>query len=956
LQSHGRAFDPFLRRRSRTAFAAVPSVCLSLALALSFVSRASPVRAQDFEQATPPNVPAPAPRAPQLTKAPAIKKNAAPVYPPQALAAGLSADVPLMLDLDAAGVVTAARVTQPAGNGFDEAATAAALAMEFTPAEIDGKPAAIRIEYVLHFRPHVEAADGGVPTQPDGGGGTTAGGAAEAGATDSGAAEPAPPVPPTVILRGRVRQKGTREAVAGAAVMVIDVGAAPGGGDSPARQVATTDDTGAYELALPEAAQAQRAVRVVVTGAGIDPCLRDLSAEEIRAAALTPIAWSCYARAVDQVYQTRVRAVRPANDVTRHSLSAPELTTVPGTFGDPLRVLQNLPGVSRAPYGLGLLIVRGAPPTDTGVFVGGQSVPRLYHFLIGPAVIAPHLIERIDFYPGGFGVRHGRSSGGAVDVSLKEGSATGFHGGADLSVLDASAFAEGPLYRGRGREGDPALTSATVALRRSTIDAILPLVVPRQQGSTFVTTVPVYWDYQARLVHDFGDARRGRMGVMAFGAIDSLKVVTQDAQAGNFDLNSRSSFHRVVAFWTGRLGDWTARLSPAYGNGEDAFTLGGTSGSIRYQRGYLRADVARPLGTRAEVRLGFDGLYSYDTGNFNIDYPREGRNFGTATLERQRAVRALIDWGPAVFVESELRPHPSLRIVPGLRFDAYHVVGQNKSNWDPRLSIRWSPRAPWTFKAGAGIYHQLPTGQFLDGEFGNQHLKLIWADQYAVGVERPLGTRLNLDVTAYYLRRHDLPVPSFEHFSSTGRGRGWGLEVLLKHEVTAHVFGWLAYTLSWTQQTGASAEEMISGTADPVLGGGDTRWRPSAYDQRHNLIAVGSYRRWGWQFGARYRLVSGRPTTVVDGSFYDSDFGGYTPTTSSAARTSPGRLPTFNQLDLRVERTFTFDVWTLGAYLDVQNVFNAQNPENFIYDYRYRQRAPVRGLPILPVIGLRGRF
>lgn len=96
--------------------------------------------------------------------------------------------------------------------------------------------------------------------------------------------------------------------------------------------------------------------------------------------------------------------------------------------------------------------------------------------------------------------------------------------------------------------------------------------------------------------------------------------------------------------------------------------------------------------------------------------------------------------------------------------------------------------------------------------------------------------------------------------------------------------------------------------------------------------------------------------TTVDGSFYDADFGGYTPITGTSARTSPARLPTFNQLDLRVERTFVFDVWTLGAYLDVQNIFNAQNPENFVYDYRFRDRAPVRGLPILPVIGLRGRF
>jgi hypothetical protein len=37
-------------------------------------------------------------------------------------------------------------------------------------------------------------------------------------------------------------------------------------------------------------------------------------------------------------------------------------------------------------------------------------------------------------------------------------------------------------------------------------------------------------------------------------------------------------------------------------------------------------------------------------------------------------------------------------------------------------------------------------------------------------------------------------------------------------------------------------------------------------------------------------------------------------------------------------------------------VFNAENPESYVYDYRYQQQAPVRGLPIFPVLGLRGRF
>src|SRR3712207_7996832 len=48
-------------------------------------------------------------------------------------------------------------VTKPAGQGFDEAAQAAAAQMEFEPAGIDGKPGAIRIEDVVRFRPAVPA-------------------------------------------------------------------------------------------------------------------------------------------------------------------------------------------------------------------------------------------------------------------------------------------------------------------------------------------------------------------------------------------------------------------------------------------------------------------------------------------------------------------------------------------------------------------------------------------------------------------------------------------------------------------------------------------------------------------------------------------------------------------------------------------------------------------------------
>jgi hypothetical protein len=102
-----------------------------------------------------------------------------------------------------------------------------------------------------------------------------------------------------------------------------------------------------------------------------------------------------------------VAAPVTAPEEPRQAINQAEARTVPGTMGDPLRAVQSLPGVARAPYGMGLLVVRGASPADSGVFLDGVQLPALYHFLVGPSVLTTHLIDQIDFAPGGFGVEHG---------------------------------------------------------------------------------------------------------------------------------------------------------------------------------------------------------------------------------------------------------------------------------------------------------------------------------------------------------------------------------------------------------------------------------------------------------------------------------------------------------------------------------------------------------------------
>jgi hypothetical protein len=68
------------------------------------------------------------------------------------------------------------------------------------------------------------------------------------------------------------------------------------------------------------------------------------------------------------------------------------------------------------------------------------------------------------------------------------------------------------------------------------------------------------------------------------------------------------------------------------------------------------------------------------------------------------------------------------------------------------------------------------------------------------------------------------------------------------------------------------------------------------------------------------------------------------------------RMPAFNQLDLRVDKTWKFDAWQLTAYLDVHNVYNRQNPEAVLYNYNFTDTRYQAGLPIIPSVGLKGEF
>src|SRR5690606_24248708 len=109
----------------------------------------------------------------------------------------------------------------------------------------------------------------------------------------------------------------------------------------------------------------------------------------------------------------------------------------------------------------------------------------------------------------------------------------------------------------------------------------------------------------------------------------------------------------------------------------------------------------------------------------------------------------------------------------------------------------------------------------------------------------------------------------------------------------------------------------------------------------------------GWQVGARFRLVSGNPFTPVVGATYDAAGGGYIPL---AGAPNSARVPLFHQLDLRVDKRFTWKRVSLTTYLDVQNVYNRQNAEFVNYAYDYSAFSTIPSLPIIPSLGIKLEF
>lgn len=648
---------------------------------------------------------------------------------------------------------------------------------------------------------------------------------------------------------------------------------------------------------------------------------------------------------------------RPTEQTAQTTVSAEEARRVPGTQGDVMKVVHNLPGVSRPPINSGQIVVWGAAPRETRTYVDGVDVPALYHGSGLRGTINSDLVASIDLVPGAYDDEYGRGLGGLVRVETRA-LPRGTHGYVGVDTLDGSGMISTEL-------GSRARIGAT--FRQGWLDQVLKVTNAPDIGDFF--PIPRYRDGQAKLTYDV-DAR-SNVDFVFLGSTDDLtRTVAAVDPASTRSESTHSGFWRAYAnyrssaeggnatFLTPFAGQDRAELVQRFGGNPARLAIDSNRYGIRSS---MRSRIARlpftvgldALGTSSHVEREGSLTLPAREGDVNVFGQRPGNEQATDSFDTN-----IVNIGPHIHADVKLGP---LTVTPGARFDMFLIEGSRKVPFDgarpdigfsrlntslqPRVSARVDVSSRLSFHAAYGIYSQAPEPEELSAVFGTPDLTLSKATQVTAGERFAITDSTSLEMTAFGKTMKNLVVRSLlpnpllaRSLTQNGEGQAYGVSFFLRQELWKGFFGWLSYTISRSERRFL----------------GQTDYRLFDYDQPHVLSLVASQEIGRWTFGMRFRYASGNPRTAVIGSKFDARDDRYDPIFGPQNRI---RIPAFVQWDVKVERVFLLgERAKLAIYADAQNITNRENAEEIVYSFDYRDRGEIHGLPILAVVGGRLEF
>lgn len=625
--------------------------------------------------------------------------------------------------------------------------------------------------------------------------------------------------------------------------------------------------------------------------------------------------------------------------VSVQTLGIAEIERNPGANRDISRVIQSLPGVASTVAFRNDIIIRGGGPNENRFYLDGVEIPVINHFATqgaggGPVgIINVNFINEATLYTGAWPANRGNALSSVMELNMREGRTDRLGGTFTLGATDVGLTAEGPL----GKKAN-----FIVSARRSYLQFLFDVI-----GLPFL---PTYTDVQFKVKyrpsskHEFTLIGLGAYDEFALN-LDANETEEQQFLLDNLPVTPQWNYTRGLVYKNYRDNSYTTVVLSRSVLDNTAFKYEDNDDSDpdNLILDYNSQEAENKL--RIENTSRWNGFKINVGGNYelatytNSTYNKLVTPFGVREINFESDL-TLNKWGLFGQISRSFFSE-RLTVSLGVRSDAIDYSDQTNNLLDqlsPRLSASYKVTDRLSVNGSIGRYYQLPpytvmgyrdsTGRLVNRDNG---LTYMQSDHLVAGMAYTFPTNTRISVEGFYkgysnypfLTRDSLTLANLggdfgvvgnEPATSSSDGRAYGVEVFIQQKLYKGFYGLLAYTLLWSE-----FEDK------------DGNLVPSAWDSRQFITATaGKKFNNGWELGVRFRYGGGNPYTPIDAersslrAFWDIRGQGI----PDYDRLNTERLRPFYNLDIRVDKKYYFDKWSLNLYFDVQNVtgYQADSP------------------------------
>jgi Carboxypeptidase regulatory-like domain len=647
-------------------------------------------------------------------------------------------------------------------------------------------------------------------------------------------------------------------------------------------------------------------------------------------------------------------------DIMETEIPVELLEDEPGALEDPVKKVQTLPGVVGSADFLSTLYVRGGASNETMLFLDRSYLLNPYHLGGAFTVFFEDLVDKVEFYTGGFPARYGNALSGVLDVTYRSGDREKLHAMAEISLITAKLRVEGPIRKG--------VASYLLAYRRSYWDYAAEMADLEDD-----VAAPYFGDFFGKVTYFAASRRISLSGLYGSDGLERFQIEDMSenpkAEDGTLYYLNRSRLLDLT---------WEEWLNPQWN----------MTGTVAYSRSSSFADLTGTDPLRADARINFfmtdlqvsreSDIFHYSggvqIGNAEIELTSFLTDYRSSIAGSRKSANQNIAKTDIIFTEpfafqaawSELEWAPDwtrlFQLTAGARVDRWDSTGE--TTFSPRLNLLAGLTDRVRLRAAAGVFYQFPYDILQSAEgYGNPELLSERAEHLVVGFEGDVSAFSKIRVEGFYkwydnsIVNHDTEEAAHEAvlngkpFVNEGEGFAYGAELFCQLFPWRFLDGWLTYSYALTRVRNPLHTE-------------NPEWYYPLQDQRHTLHLVANIRpHRNWTVSGRLSYGSGKPnTSIVDWDLQlDRDPPHYPIWVARFGSLNADRMAEYFRLDLRIQWLKRLKHGELAIHLDVINATNRKN----IYLQSYDSGEPpsekpaeelTYNLPVLPVFGVIYRF